>query len=333
MEGASAGGALWVDWIAAALSACFVGGLYIDGWAHHHNKIDQSFFTPWHAVLYGGFGATAMFLVLMRLQDRGRAVRALSAGYGLSLVGSAIFLIGGVADMVWHIVFGIEIGVDALYSPSHLTLALGMTLMVTGPLRAAWRRPETAPSLLRAVPMLLSLTFLLSVLTFFTQVSHPLVRPRPAGYGPGAEPLIFLTQALGVSGILLQTALLMGLVFLAMRRWTLPRGSLTLVFALNAAGMSVFNDQYRLIAPLAIAGVCADALLYSLRPSVARPWTLRVFGFAVPVLLYALYFATLILTTGIWWSVHLWTGSVVLAGIAGLLLSYVVLPPPSSEAR
>ena len=65
--------------------------------------------------------------------------------------------------------------------------------------------------------------------------------------------------------------LLLGLVFLIMWRWTLPPGSLTLLFGLNAVAMSVFNDQYSLIAPLAVAGVCGDGLLNSLRPSLARP--------------------------------------------------------------
>ena len=38
----------------SALSAWLVGGFFLDGWAHTHGKVDQSFFTPWHAVLYSG---------------------------------------------------------------------------------------------------------------------------------------------------------------------------------------------------------------------------------------------------------------------------------------
>jgi hypothetical protein len=30
---------------------------------------------------------------------------------------------------------------------------------------------------------------------------------------------------------------------------------------------------------------------------------------------------------GWWWSVHLWTGAIVLAGLVGWLLSYLILPP------
>jgi len=43
------------------------------------------------------------------------------------------------------------------------------------------------------------------------------------------------------------------------------------------------------------------------------------------------YFLALMLTEGVAWSVHAWTGAIVLAGAAGWLLSYLVLPPRSVE--
>ena len=316
----------WFDWTMVGLCGWFVAGLYVDGWAHHHGKVDDSFFTPWHAMLYSGFGAVTTFLALMFFRGR----RALPEGYGLSLLGGAIFLGGGVADMVWHILFGIEESVEALYSPTHLLLALGMTLIVSGPFRAAWRRSE-ATSFLTAVPMLVSLALTLSVLTFFTQICHPLVRPRAAGVAPQSETLVFFLQALGVSGIILHAALLIGMVLLAVRRWTLPVGSLTLIFVLNAAAMSVLNDQYWLIIPALLAGAAGDVLRRWLEPSVTRPWALRAFAAGVPVVLYLFYFLALMLTAGVWWSVHLWTGSVVLAGIAGWLISYLIVPPPAPD--
>ena len=52
-------------------------------------------------------------------------------------------MIGAVGDMVWHIVFGFEVSVEALLSPTHLLLALGGTLIVTGPVRAAWQRTRS----------------------------------------------------------------------------------------------------------------------------------------------------------------------------------------------
>jgi hypothetical protein len=44
---------LVLPWVLLATSAWTVAGIYLDGWAHNHGKVD-SFFTPWHAVLYSG---------------------------------------------------------------------------------------------------------------------------------------------------------------------------------------------------------------------------------------------------------------------------------------
>jgi hypothetical protein len=113
----------------------------------------------------------------------------------------------------------------------------------------------------------------------------------------------------------------------------LPVGSLTLVFTLNAVLMSFMHDQYRFIPAAALAGLAADLLLRWLRPSVVRSGPLRLFAFAIPAIYYALYFVVLIVTQGLGWSVHLWTGSIVLAGVVGLLLSYLIIPPAQAYGQ
>src|SRR5258708_5553632 len=50
-------------WALVAASAWLVSGVYLDGWAHQHGKVDDTFFTAWHAVLYSGYGATAGVLL------------------------------------------------------------------------------------------------------------------------------------------------------------------------------------------------------------------------------------------------------------------------------
>jgi hypothetical protein len=315
-----------------ALSSWFLGGLYLDGWAHNHLAAElETFFTPWHAVFYSGFVAVAAVLVVAwyRGYRRGESWRrAVPAGYDLSLLGVPIFALGGVGDMVWHEFFGIETGVEPLLSPTHLMLALGLTLIVSGPLRAAWQRSEadTANGWPSMVPMLLSLTLTLSLFTFMTQFSHPFSHPWAAASRRASS--VFFGQAMGVVGILLQTAVLMGFVLVVVRRWaSLPLGALALVFGLNAALMSTQDDQYWVIPVAATAGVVADLLLRQLRPSVGRTGALRLFALVVPAVLYALYFLGLMLVDRVWWSIHLWAGSVVLASIVGLLLSYVLVPP------
>ena len=86
-------------------------------------------------------------------------------------------------------------------------------------------------------------------------------------------------------------------------------------------------DQYSRIVLALAAGLIADLLLRLLKPSAERPVALRIFACAVPTILYGLYFVAMIVDGGgIEWSVHLWAGSTVMAGIVGVLLSYLVVP-------
>jgi hypothetical protein len=329
-EGARPAGEAWFDWAVVGVCSLLVGGFYLDAWAHNHGKVDNTFFTPWHAVLYSGLLVAAVGAAAAMAWNHSRGYawgRALPDGYELSLLGVVLFGLGGMGDLVWHEIFGIELSLDAAFSPTHVLLAFAMTLIVSGPLRAAWRRTNDVGGVQRWLPVLLSLTYTLSVFTVITQWAHPFVqvsaaRDAPDGSGLAQE----LAQGLGATSVWVQTGLLLGLVLVALRRWALPFGSLTLVFTLNAVLLSFMHDQYRFILVALAAGVIADLLLVKLRPSVSRPEALRLFGFAVPVVLYTLYFLVIIFGEGIGWSVHMWVGTVVTAGVVGLLLSYLAAP-------
>jgi len=95
----------------------------------------------------------------------------------------------------------------------------------------------------------------------------------------------------------------------------------------NIALISVLADQYRLIPAVVAAGIVADLLLTWLKPSLKRQNELRLFTFLVPMFLFLFYFLDLMVTHGIIWSIHLWLGSCVMAGIVGLVLSYLLAPP------
>jgi hypothetical protein len=341
------------EWATTAAGAWLLGGAYLDGWAHNHIPALETFLTPWHAVLYSGFAAVTGLTL-------GRAIRGRAAGrpwsealpraYRASLAGIGIFAAGGVADAVWHTLFGIEIDVETLVSPPHLLLALGAVLILGGPLRAAWGRAEARPGGWAVhLPAILSLAFVLSIFTFFTQHLHPLGRPWPApGNRPTSvwfsvvapDPLLaarsihatFVAHSVGVGAVLLQAGLLMGLLLLSLRRWRwwLPPGTLTVVFTLNALLMGLMRDEAVLAPGALLAGLAGDLLLVRLRPSPHRMGALRLFAFAVPFVSQSLYLLTVLLTKGLWWSVHLCAGSAVLAGTTGWLLSYLVASPEES---
>jgi hypothetical protein len=307
-------GQAWFDWAMVALCAWYLGGLYVDGWAHNHDRVDDTFFTPWHALFYSGFGAVALLigLAVARGVLAGRGWRAaLPRGYELALIGAPLFALGGVGDLLWHEAFGIESGVEALLSPTHLLLAAGMGMLLSAPLRA-----NTAP-----LPALLSLAFTYSLATFLTQFGHPFVHlmARETRYGDAGD-------ALGVSGIVIQSALLVGALLLWLRaRPPLP-GGFTLLLTLNAALMSVLEDRYWAIPVALVAGAAADLLAAALRPAPDRPRAMRIFACAVPAILYLCYFIGLTQATRIVWSIHLWAGSIVMAGFVGFLLSLLATP-------
>src|SRR6266849_4911428 len=304
------------DLVMGLLSIVYVSGVYLDGWAHAHGLVDRTFFTPWHAVLYTGYLVNAMVLVVALVLNHAHGSawkHAMPAGYEVSSLGIPLFAVAGIGDLRWHTLFGFEVNLETVLSPTHLLLALSGILIMGGPFRAAMLRPTipvqgsfTSTLVHRwktLLPMLLSLTAILSVFTFFTQFAHPFVTTEAV--------ITFYTveQALLIASILLQTGLLMLMSFLA--------------------------DQYRLIPMLLLAGIVADLLLWLLKPAATRPAALRLFAFLVPLVLYLCYFLTLMLTDTVIfnWSTDLWLGASVMAGMASLVLSYLLVPPEGSAEK
>lgn len=321
-----------------------IGGLYLDGWAHVHLPTLENFFTPWHAVLYSGFLLLAASLVTPVLRGRLRGVawhNAAPTGYGLGLLGVALFALGGLLDLGWHTLFGIEADAEALLSPPHLLLAIGAGLMLSTPIRAAWVHDDAPQGWRTWLPPLLSLALVLALLAFFTSYTHPFSRAAAAaGERPVTHNETHGSVDLAMSAVLLQTGVLSGALLLFVRRWgwQWPLGSLTLLFALTLSPLTVMFDRFLgvpslpLIVAALLAGVSADALLRLLRPSAARLRAARSFAALAPATLYTFYLAAIALSGGVWWTPHLIFGTVVLAAITGWLVSYLVFAPASHLA-
>ena len=116
-------------------------GLFLDGWAHSHQK-PESFFSPWHGVLYSGFTAAALWAgwIAWRRRADGRSLlETMPPGHLASLLGFALFGAGAIGDLIWHEIFGIEANVEALLSPTHLLLLAGGAIALSAPLRTMLR--------------------------------------------------------------------------------------------------------------------------------------------------------------------------------------------------
>jgi Tol biopolymer transport system component len=606
------------DWIAALISSWLIGGLFLDGWAHNHGEVDDVFFTPWHAVLYSGAAAMIAFLAIAQWRNvnKGYAWRcALPQGYLSSLFGALLFVLGGGLDLIWHTLFGVEVNIETLLSPTHLVLATAGVLMITGPVRSAWKSYSAGQRLgwRKLGPTVLCMALLLSVLTFFTNFANPVTRmtdsyvkpsavdaswyselytmnadgtgqtrlahapglvawtgdwspdgsqivaslseisafnseipngalyimdedgsnphqltdmegseylpswspdgtkiafiSQPSGneqiiysinadgsdlkvltentskvympvWSPDSQQILFTSNStgtdyiyvmnadgsdvqqvvsqgiynwgahwspdgskivfnsyrdgntdiytadldgtnetrlttdpsnelmpdwspdgqyilfvatqnevtdiyrikadgsdltnlsnnpalinqypnwsldnskilytsnpysnqtsrydrenIGVVSVLLQAVLMVSVVILLVRQWWLPFGSLALILFLNALFMAVLNDHYILVLPALVAGVIGDILLLSLKPLNRAGVRYYGFAFAVPAIYYALFFITVQLTEGIDWSIHLWFGAIVIAGIIGLLVALLMELPNNPGAQ
>jgi hypothetical protein len=327
----------WLDILSIVTSGLFLLGLFLDGWAHNSIPNLETFFTPWHAVLYSGFFSVAILIGVTQYRNVSKGYawsRALPQGYSLSLLGVVIFFIGGAGDMVWHTVFGIEQNLEALFSPTHLLLATGAFLFIAGPLRATWRRTGLH-GWRDLYPAILSVTMLFTLFTFFMQYANIfgnaniLNMPAPSGSSR------YFIEVSSVVYVLIPTALMMGTLLFLLRRWQLPFGTATIMFTVNALLMFLmrikFNDRYGLIVvAAALGGLFTDILIARLQPSAQRHNALRLFAFLVPVAYFLLIFGAIVLSgpNGLWWEIHTWLGLPFVAGAIGIGLSFLIVPPP-----
>jgi hypothetical protein len=296
--GAATGGrprAGWGDDLAAALLGTWVvAGLFLDGWAHVNQPGLETFFSPWHAIFYAGFLVSAVVLarLVARFQRGGRLDPALvPAGYGLGLVGMAMFVVGGVADGAWHTMFGVEVGVAALLSPSHLLLLSGGLLMVTSPVRSAWssaQLPARAPAT-ALLPALWATALTTAVVLFFFQYLSAFVTRAPST--PEVEgPDGLLTTIVGVASVLVTNLIVVAPVLLLARRWRLPFGTVALVAGAGAVGLTSLREfALGALVPALVAGGLAAAVL-------------------VPLLLWGAWMATYAMVYGVAWPPELWAG-------------------------
>jgi len=330
----------------ALLSAWFVIGVYVDGWAHNNNVVDDTFFTPYHALLYSGVAATGIFLAATQLRNvnQGFAWRfALPKGYLLSLVGVVLFLLGGGFDFVWHSIFGFEANRAALLSPSHLLLATAGFLILTGPIRAAWSRTrqEQRQGWIGFLPIILSITLLAALLLFFSMYANPFMTWWAVVGTPVIGREEFYRDVLTIASAVISTTVLIGVLLFAMRRWgrQLPFGTITFIVVSNAL-MSFWLSLNLDILPLperaatilcaVAAGLIGDILLRLQDPRHGG-WGVRSFAFLVPFVWVVAYYVLLDAIHGMWWVIHLSLGTAFISGIAGLLLSYLMLPPAFPE--
>jgi hypothetical protein len=341
---------LWrEDAIAAAASGVLMLGLLLDGWNHINlqNGALGGFLTPWHGLLYAGFTLAAGWVVTRNPHLYRRSAVAkpelhrlfgLPLRYPLAMAGIVIATIGVAGDAAWHTFFGEETGVARVVAPFHLLLFAGAALVISAPLRSGWHAPQDYParsSLLQILPPLCSLTLITALVAFMFQWLSVFVDWAPSlqlGRLPpelvGDERVRATVEFAGAARVLVTNLILLSPVFLALRRWRLPFGSVTVMWTAVAVFMSAlteFRSGGTVLAAF-VGGLFTDTLIARLNPSPARPLAFRLLGGLVPVVTWVGYFLALAIIHHTSWPGDLWLGTVGVAAMTGIAVSFLAVP-------
>ena len=324
------------DAATAGLGALLVGGVFTDGWAHFNRPGLETFFTPWHAVLYSSLGVMVAWLAVVAWRASGgnpkRIVTTLPRGYGLAVVGAIVFGAGGMGDLVWHQLFGIEIAIDALLSPTHLMLGAGGLLILSTAMRAQGLLGDSREGEW-TVPARLSLTLTLALVVFFLLYVSAFAQPGPLEAftpTPESEPGHEAAELPVIAALAayLLTTMIITLPLLVTMRGTgrAPRGAAILIVAAVAVLPVLVMDLPP--APLAGAvGALVGALVWELTaPAAQARMPHRTAAWAAPAalifLIWSGHLAGLALADAVRWPVPLWSGTVVLATLLAAIAGF-----------
>jgi hypothetical protein len=329
------------DWMMAVASLWLSGGIMIDAWYHFHSTV-ETFFEPAHALLYAGLLASYVFTAIAIISGHRRGFQwrfALPVGYAPTLVGLALCLAAGVGDMIKHSFWGFEEGFNALLSPTHLLIGVGMLLIAAGPIRSALIRAHPPETLVTQLPLLLCAASIMELLHWGTQFiflseaesfNAPIAPQRFPHETLTLLTLLYDKQGIGLLAVVVQSILVSGFFLFLARRFRLAPGAVTILLVVGNAFIAAAHSNYLgqflavILASLA-AGVVAD--LFRLNPAQQLSPRWGAAAFSVPVVYWIVMLAALAATMGgIWWSPDVIAGSVLFAGIIGVFLNELAGP-------
>ena len=361
----------WRDDLITMLLAIWpITAMFFDGLGHNNRTGQESFFSISHLFVYSGATVTALWVtwVVVKYQlAAGVEVKklmidfaAIPVGYGVALIGLGILTLAGPADLIWHEIYGFEVGVDAIYSPPHLALFFGVLLVTSTGIRSMWAKPDIAPDLKTFAPVILSAALFIGVSGFITMyLSAFMTNVTPttdfwndlgnfndvrsnqaidvnsglAAYGDDAWPYNYYSVSHGIASMIVTGLILLGPTLLIMRRWRVPLGAFTLIytaFGLHVNIMSEYRDIV-LIIPLILAGISADLLQQRLgvqrKDGRVSLGGIRVAGPVIGAVLWLSYFAVLALHAGIGWPATIWVGALMVGIMTAFGVAFLIAPP------
>ncbi|KUL40438.1 hypothetical protein [Actinoplanes awajinensis] len=336
VEGTTAGIAAFTArerWVLLIASAWLVIGLQLDAYAHATTPELETFWTPWHGVLYSGIAASG-FTLLWIMRSRlpaiptYRSLLALPNALRIPMGGMAALLVGGGVDTLWHNIFGIEKNLEIFVSPSHELIILGMVLVAMGPALMLATSPGRTLSV--GGGFLVAISALFSVLPLHIYSLHASALGfRHLGSGDD-DPLVFSTDGQLVHGYLFSTVLLLAPILMIGRRWRLPIGLASALVAIPALLMHLMFDSEDAWWPqltVAIAAPIVELLLRVANRFVKLPVTARwiALGLLAPPIVWGAVLAVGQSVTGtVGWNVHMVSGLLTFSALTGAATVLVV---------
>lgn len=316
-------------------------GLFLDGYFHQNldaGTDTESFLTPWHAVFYAGFLASALWLATMSRRRASTTVdwrlAYLPPGYDGARIGIGLFAVGGAGDAAWHTAFGVERGVDALLSPTHLLLFAGLVLLLTVPLRALRAAPSSPPSPWMIVG---SLTTATALVGFFLNFAWGLGVAALARvpYNPVTEAGETHLIA-GVASMLVTTAVLFTAARVMLTIGRVPTGAFSVLFGTVALLVSLaFDEDTEGVLAAVLAGIALDVLVRAWASPDRRAAIMPALFGASAIALWLAYMALLGSLDGIEWQAEIWLGAIVLNGLVAFTIAALTplhyLPVPTDQ--
>lgn len=321
------------DLLVSVITLWISCGFFLDAWAHGHVPV-ETFFTPYHGVFYSGM--LALFVVVAIYAARA----SIPQSYRYPLLGIPIFLLSGVGDLAWHHFLGIEEGIDALLSPTHQGLGLGIFFIAAGPIISALRNRTALRSLPDQLPLIFALATWIELVHFGTAYAFdpgagatnapPAIGPFTPDYLT-AIALGYYKSGMGVLVILFQSIVMAGFGLFAGTRFPLRPGALTLMYVLgNFAAAAAFTNDTPLLATVIVmslvAGIVGDVIVALAQPTPERAIAYRLLGAAVPASYFATYFIVTAAVDRVWWDWNVTLGAVIWAGVIGFGLTLLSQP-------
>jgi hypothetical protein len=327
------------DYAIAICSVWIAAGFFLDAWAHGHVPV-ENFFTPYHGVFYSGMlaGAISVAVFALRNHARGYAWRdSVPAAYRLPLLGIPIFIVAGFGDLLWHLLLGIEEGVDALLSPTHQALGLAIFFVSSGPIRSVLADREGSTTLPRQLPLVLGLATWLILVHFgtayaFDPAAGTAYAPPPiAPFGTHyftALSIGYYKISIGVLILIFQSIVMGGFALWSVAKLRLRFGAMTCFYlAGNVPAAAAFTNFSPMLAVTILqslcAGLVADTLIARYDPQPDRAKAFRWFACAVPMTYMGVYLIATFAFGGIWWDWNEALGAWLWSGLSGFGLSLI----------